>query len=54
MPVSCSAGNSHGTATWAGTFGTNTVSGTLVWAKDGKTYNYTFSGAPYTPVDVDN
>ena len=46
--------NSHGTATWSGTFGTNTVSGTLKWVKDGKTYNYTYTGGPHTPEDVES
>ena len=40
----------QGTATWTGTFLTSTmVTGTLVWVKDGQTYNYTYTGAPFTP-----
>jgi hypothetical protein len=40
----------QGTATWTGTFLTSTmVTGTLQWVKDGMTYNYTYTGIPYTP-----
>jgi hypothetical protein len=39
----------HGTCTWSGKMTTATMTGTLVWNKNGKTYNYTFTGTPYTP-----
>jgi hypothetical protein len=44
----------HGTCKWEGTMGVSTMSGTLVWTKDGKTYNYTFTGKPYTPVEAES
>jgi hypothetical protein len=46
----------QGTATWTGTFLSSTmVTGTLVWVKDGQTYNYTYTGTIYTPpVDVES
>ena len=46
----------QGTATWTGTFLSSTmVTGTLVWVKDGMTYNYTYTGAIFTPpVDVES
>jgi|SRR5215218_72046 len=46
----------QGTATWTGTFVTSTmVTGTLQWVKDGMTYNYTYSGIPFTPpTDVES
>ena len=48
--------NCHGTVTWSGTFVSSTmVTGTLVWVKDGMTYNYNWTGAPYTPpTDVES
>ena len=33
----------QGTTKWTGNMTTTTVTGTLVWTKDGKTYNYTFT-----------
>jgi hypothetical protein len=39
----------HGTCTWSGKMTSTTMTGTLVWNRDGKTYNYTFTGTPYTP-----
>jgi hypothetical protein len=44
----------HGSCTWKGTMGVASMSGTLVWTKDGKTYNYTFTGKPYTPVEAES
>jgi hypothetical protein len=45
----------NGTLNVNGTVTLTTLSGTLVWtAKDGKVYNYTFSGVPYTPNAVDS
>jgi hypothetical protein len=35
--------------------GTTSVSGTLKWVRPEGTYNYTYSGAPYTPpTDVES
>jgi hypothetical protein len=33
---------------------TTTMTGTLKWTKDGKVYNYTFTGVPYTPVEAES
>jgi hypothetical protein len=44
----------HGNCKWSGTMAATSMWGTLVWTKDGKTYNYTFKGAPYTPVEAES
>lgn len=47
----------NGTLSVSGTCTLTLLSGNLVWtAKDGKVYNYTFSGVPYTqnPADAEN
>lgn len=44
----------HGSAKWTGTMTATTMTGTLQWTKDGKIYNYTFTGAPYTPVESES
>ena len=45
----------HGSCLWSGTLTATTMSGTLKWTKDGNTYNYTFTGVPYTPpADVES
>ena len=41
----------HGTVVISGKLTSTTMSGTLKWTKDGKVYNYTFTGVPYTPAD---
>ena len=45
----------HGTVTSTGSFNLlNTqMSGSLKWVKDGVTYNYTYTGARYTPAASD-
>jgi hypothetical protein len=41
--------NSSGTILSSGTYLVTSMNGTLKWTKpDGKVYNYTFTGAPYT------
>jgi len=48
------ASKENGTLTVTGTCFATTVSGSLVWtAKDGKIYNYTFTGVSYTPNPAD-
>jgi hypothetical protein len=45
----------HGTCVWAGSMTATTLNGTLKWTRDGVTYNYTFTGVPYTPpTDVES
>jgi hypothetical protein len=45
----------HGSCVWSGTMTATTMNGTLKWTKDGTTYNYTFTGVPYTPpTDVES
>ena len=39
----------QGTITANGVYLTTTMSGTFTWVRDGKTYVYNFTGAPYTP-----
>ena len=39
----------HGTVKWTGKMTATTMSGTLVWTREGKVYNYTFTGVPHTP-----
>ena len=39
----------QGTVTAAGVYLTTSMSGTITWVRDGKTYTYTFTGAPFTP-----
>ena len=43
--------NLQGTVVISGKLTSTTMSGTLKWTKDGKTYNYTFTGVPYTPAE---
>lgn len=44
----------HGTVKWTGNMTATTMTGTLQWTKDGKTYNYTFSGTPFTPPEAES
>jgi hypothetical protein len=45
----------HGSCTWTGSMTATTLNGTLKWTRDGVTYNYTFTGVPYTPpTDVES
>jgi hypothetical protein len=44
----------HGTCRWTGNLTTSTMTGTLQWTRDGKTYNYTFTGSPYTPPEAES
>lgn len=41
--------NMHGTIVLNAVIGTNTLTGTMAWTRDGKVYNYTFSGTKFTP-----
>jgi hypothetical protein len=44
----------QGTTKWTGNMTTTTMTGTLVWTKDGKIYNYTFTAVPFTPVEAES
>jgi len=44
----------NGSCTWTGNMTTTTMTGTLKWVRDGKTYNYTFTGVPFTPVEAES
>ena len=45
----------NGSVTMSGVMTATTLSGTAKWTKDGVTYNYTFTGVPYTPpADVES
>jgi hypothetical protein len=44
----------NGSCTWAGNLTTTTMTGTLQWTRDGRTYNYTFTGVPFTPVEAES
>ena len=47
--VTLSSGT-QGTVTANGVYLTTTMNGTITWARpDGKTYTYSFTGAPFTP-----
>ena len=39
----------QGNITATGVYLTTSMSGTFTWVRDGKTYTYNFTGAPYTP-----
>ena len=39
----------QGTVTATGVYLTTSLSGTFTWVRDGKTYTYSFTGAPFTP-----
>jgi hypothetical protein len=44
----------QGKTVWTGNMTSTTMTGTLSWAKNGKTYTYTFKGAPFTPVEAES
>ena len=45
----------QGSVSISGKMTATTMSGTVKWTKDGKVYNYTFNGVPYTPAaDVES
>lgn len=44
----------NGSCKWTGKMSTTTMTGTLQWTIDGKTYNYTFTGKPFTPVEAES
>ena len=44
----------NGSCTWTGNMTTTTLTGTVQWSRDGKTYNYTFTGVPFTPVEAES
>jgi hypothetical protein len=48
--VSCTmTSNTQGTASFTGTVSNTLMQGTLSWTTGGKTYAYTYTGAPFTP-----
>jgi hypothetical protein len=44
----------HGSTRWVGNLTSTRMTGTLAWTKDGKVYNYTFTGVPFTPVECES
>jgi hypothetical protein len=44
----------HGSTKWVGNMTLTRMTGTLAWTRDGKVYNYVFTGVPYTPVEAES
>jgi hypothetical protein len=47
--VTLKSSGPQGNVTITGVIVASTMTGTATWVKDGKTYNYSFTGVPYTP-----
>jgi hypothetical protein len=45
---------SQGKTVWTGNMTSTTMTGNLNWTKNGKVYTYTFTGAPFTPVEAES